>query len=112
MASCHQGRVSSVRRSRQTARLIGFNRPVSGTREWRICVLDLGSCGDWALAHEPPSIDDQVNGSTTGTSYHFVEERSLPDVAMNIWMSLVSPEGHARPAIYIRAGNAPSVVRP
>ena len=44
--------------------------------------------------------------------YQYVGERGLPDVAMNIGMSSVSSEDHARPAIYISAGNSPSVVRP
>jgi hypothetical protein len=86
------------------------SRQQNGT-EWRLHVLDLRSMNEWTIGAEARSIDDQVEWfDDDHVLYHFMEGRGLPEVAVNVWMSPVTPErGEAR--VLIRGGLSPGVVR-
>ena len=87
------------------------SRQPNGT-EWRLHVLDVGSMEEWALGSENRSIDDQVEWlDDERILYHFADERGLPEVAVNVWVSPIARDASAGPELFIRGGLSPAVVR-
>jgi hypothetical protein len=87
------------------------SRQPNGT-EWRLHVLDVGSMKEWPIAAEERSIDDQVEWLDNGhLLYHFAEERGLPEVAVNVWVSPTASGATEPRRVLIRGGLSPAVVR-
>jgi len=90
-----------------------YKRRIEGSPEWRLHVLELASMRDWPLAVETRSIDDQVEWlDSTQVLYGFLEDRGLPEEAMNVWVSPIAENARQAPRIFVRAAASPSVVRP
>jgi hypothetical protein len=91
---------------------IAFKMRQPDGMEWRLHVLDLASMKDWPIASESRSIDDQVEWlDNDHVLYHFAEERGLPEVAVNTWVSPIAPGVGDGRRLLIRGGLSPAVVR-
>jgi hypothetical protein len=94
-------------------RHIAFKRRVPGTLDWRLYVLDLESMREWPIAAEDRSIDDQLEWlDDEHVLYHYAEERGLPEVAVNVWVSPIAPDAKEGRQLFIRGGLSPAIVRP
>lgn len=90
---------------------IAFKSRLPGGTEWRLHVLDVASMSEWPIEAETRSIDDQVEWfDDDHVLYHFAEDRGLPEVAVNVWMSGITPDRSAT-RLLIRGGLSPAVVR-
>jgi hypothetical protein len=90
---------------------IAFKRRQPNGTEWRLHVLDVGSMKEWPIAAEARSIDDQVEWLDNGhVLYHFAEERGLPEVAVNVWVSPTAAGATEPRRVLIRGGLSPAVV--
>ncbi len=93
-------------------RTIGFKSRLEGSREWRIHTWNLDARTESALASETRNIDDQVEWlDDTHLLYQFVAERGVPEEALNVWVASTTPDDPTPPAVFIRGGNSPAVVR-
>jgi hypothetical protein len=91
---------------------IAFKSRQPNGMEWRLHVLELESMKEWAIAAEERSIDDQVEWlDNDHVLYHFAEERGLPEVAVNVWVSPIASGATETKQIFIRGGLSPAVVR-
>lgn len=94
-------------------RLVAFKSRVAGSREWRLHVLEPDGGTEWAVAGETRNIDDQVEWLDAGhVLYQVLEERGLPEDALNVWTSPVARGVSQPPVRFIRAASSPAVVRP
>ncbi len=94
-------------------RLIAFKSRLPDSREWRLHVLEPDSGAEWAVAGEARNIDDQVEWLDAGhVLYQVLEERGLPEDALNVWKSPVAQGVSEPPVRLIRAASSPAVVRP
>lgn len=93
-------------------RHLAFKSRVPDTVDWRLHVLDLASMTEWPIGSETRSIDDQVEWlDNDHVLYQFLEERGLPEDAVNVWVSRITPQPAEPPRIFIRAASSPAVVR-
>lgn len=94
-------------------RLIAFKSRLPDKGEWRLHVLEPDSGAEWAVAGETRSIDDQVEWlDSDHVLYQILEDRGLPEEALNIWKSPVAKGSSVPPVRFIRGASSPSVVRP
>lgn len=94
-------------------RLIAFKSRVSGSREWRLHVLTPSTGTEWPVGGETRNIDDQMEWLDSGhVLYQVLEERGLPEDALNVWRSPVAEGVVEAPVRFIRAASSPAVVRP
>ena len=93
-------------------RRLAFKSRLNDGINWRLHVLDLASMTEWAVAGETRSIDDQVEWlDNEHVLYQFMNERGLPEDAVNTWISPVAPQAAEAPKIFIHAASSPAVVR-
>ena len=91
---------------------IAFKSRQPNSDEWRLHVLDVASLEEWPVASENRSIDDQVEWlDDEHILYHFADERGLPEVAVNVWVSPIARDASADRKLFIRGGLSPAVVR-
>jgi len=94
-------------------RHLAFKSRVAGTADWRLHVLDLQTMSEWPITGETRSIDDQVEWLDEGhVLYQFMEDRGLPEVAVNVWMSPIARDANDAPRLFIHGASSPAVVRP
>ncbi len=94
-------------------RLVAFKSRMPGSREWRLHMLNPESGAEWAIRGETRNIDDQVEWLDAGhVLYQVLEDRGLPEDALNVWKSPVAEGAAEAPVRFIRAASSPAVVRP
>jgi hypothetical protein len=93
-------------------RHLAFKSRLRNGTDWRLHVLELASMKEWPVSGEARSIDDQVEWlDNEHVLYQFMEERGLPEDAVNIWVSPIARGQAEAPRIFIRSASSPAVVR-
>lgn len=91
---------------------LAFKSRAAGSSEWRLHVLDLTSMNERPIAAETRRIDDQVEWLDDGhVLYQFIEERGLPEVAANVWVSPLDAGAGEERRVLIQGGLSPAIVR-
>lgn len=94
-------------------RQIAFKSRLPGTGEWRLHLLNVAAESERAITQEGRSIDDQIEWlDAQHVLYEHAADRGLPEDAVHVWVSPVSPDDHTPPAVFIRAASSPAVVNP
>jgi hypothetical protein len=89
-----------------------FKSRVPGARGWRLHALELASNTEWTLQAETRSVDDQVEWlDNEHVLYRILEDRGLPEDALNIWTIAVTPGNTEAPRIFGHGASTPSVQR-
>jgi hypothetical protein len=94
-------------------RHIAFKARVPGADGWRIHVMNVDGSGEFEIAGEPRSIDDQIEWlDDEHVLYQFIADRGLPDQAVNVWQVAAVADDRSASSIFIHGGHSPAVVRP
>lgn len=91
---------------------IVFKSRVADTRGWRLHALELATDTEWTLLAETRSVDDQVEWlDNEHVLYRILEDRGLPENALNIWTVSATPGAKEAPRIFSHGASTPSVQR-
>jgi dipeptidyl aminopeptidase/acylaminoacyl peptidase len=91
---------------------IVFKSRVADTRGWRLHALELSTDTEWTLLAETRSVDDQVEWlDNEHVLYRILEDRGLPENALNIWTVSATAGATEAPRIFSHGASTPSVQR-
>jgi hypothetical protein len=89
-----------------------FKSRTEGALGWRLHALDLNTGQEWPLESETRSVDDQVEWlDSKHVLYRILDDRGLPEQALNVWSSPVTRGAMEAPLLFRRGSSSPSVQR-
>lgn len=89
-----------------------FKSRTRGTPAWRLHALDLATMVEWPVTAANLNVDDQAEWlDNEHVLYGVHDDIGLPEKAMNIWISPVTPGATPVSTIFLRSAASPAVGR-
>jgi hypothetical protein len=89
-----------------------FKRQKSKGTGWQLWTMELQTRREWPITEEELDVDDQVEWlDNSHVIYGLLFGYGLPEAALSLWISDISPESGFDQRLFVRSASSPSVIR-